>query len=157
MLKTIGRNLIFVLMITGIFFISPALADQKEDAIALVKKGIEFYQKNGEAVTMDAINNKKMLQKGDLYLWVLRTDFKSKATVLAHGTNKTIAGKEWYNVKDPDGKYFIRELCVTAKNNGSGWVEYRWAHPTRKKAMPKVTYLERVNDVVFLCGYYIEN
>lgn len=154
MLKTAFRNFISALMIASLFLVSPAFAGQKEDAIALVKKGIAFYKKNGEAKTMEAITDKGMLQKGDLYLWVIQTDFKKKAIVVAHGTNKTIPGKEWYNVKDPDGKYFIREICDKAQKKGNGWVEYRWAHPRLKKAKPKVTYLERVNDLIFMCGYY---
>jgi cytochrome c len=157
MLKTHFRNLISALMIASIFFISPAFAGKKEDAVSLVQKGIAFYKKNGEAKTMSAINDKHMFQKGDLYLWVIRSDSKNKAMVVAHGTNKTIPGKEWYNVKDPDGKYFIHEICDIAKTKGNGWVEYRWAHPKLKKAKPKVTYLERVNDLIFMCGYYKVN
>ena len=157
MLKTIIRNLISALIIASIFFVSAAIAGKKEDSILLVKNGIAYYKANGEKKTVAAINDKGMFQKGDLYLWMFRTNFKDKAILLAHGTNKTIVGKEWYNVKDPDGKCFFHEIIKTAKKSGKGWVEYRWAHPVQKKAMPKVTYLEKVNDIIFLCGYYKED
>jgi cytochrome c len=154
MIKAIIRNLVISFMFSSMLFVSAAWADQKEEAVSLVRKGIAFYKENGESKTMTAITDKGMLQKGELYLWVIQTDFKNKAIVLAHGINRTIPGKEWYNVKDPDGKYFIREICSKAKKDGKGWVEYRWAHPIRKKAMPKVTYFEKIDNIIFLSGYY---
>lgn len=157
MKKAISGSLVFSLLLTSVLFVASSWAGQKEDAVALVERGIAFYKQNGEAKTMDAITNKGLLRKGNLYLWVIRTDFKKKAIVIAHAINKTIPDKEWYNVKDPDKKYFIWEICKKAEKDGKGWVEYRWAHPQLKKATPKVTYLQRVNNLIFLCGYYKTN
>ena len=77
MIKAIIRNLVISFMFSSMLFVSAAWADQKEEAVSLVRKGIAFYKENGESKTMTAITDKGMLQKGELYLWVIQTDFKN--------------------------------------------------------------------------------
>jgi len=134
MLKAIFKAGICCLLLAGLLGFSASVrADQKQEAISLVQEAIAYYKANGEEKTMKAINEDKMFQKGELYLWIFRTNFKDNAVLLAHGTNQTLVGKEWYNIKDPDGKYFYKEIIQKAIKSGKGWVEYRWAHPTKKK------------------------
>lgn len=128
---------------------------------ALIKFALSYLEKNGRDKTLDAIDNPKNKdhQKfidGDYYIWVFQTDFEHKATVVAHAVNSTLKGKEWYDVKDPDGKQFFHDIVRISKNKGEGWVLYRWAHPALKKAVPKVTYFRKSGDLVFNNGFYLE-
>ena len=40
-------------------------------------------------------------------------------------------------VKDADGKLFAVDMVKTAKEKGSGWVDYKWEKPQTKKIDPK--------------------
>lgn len=127
----------------------------------LVRFAIKYYEKNGREKTLDAIDSpknpdhKKFID-GDYYIWVFSTDYDKKATVVAHAINSTVKGKEWYDVKDPDGKQFFHDIVRICRNKGEGWVLYRWAHPKFKKAMPKVTYFKKIDDLVFNNGFYLD-
>ena len=128
---------------------------------ALVQFALKYLEKNGREKTLDAINNPKNRdhQKfidGESYIWVFQTDYNSKAIVVAHAVNNTLIGKEWYDVKDPDGKQFFHDILRISENKGEGWVLYRWAHPELKKAMPKVTYFKKSGDLIFNNGFYLE-
>jgi len=128
---------------------------------ALIQFALKYLDKNGQERTLDAIDNpknrdhKKFID-GEYYIWVFRTDYNNRATVAAHAVNIALKGKEWYDVKDPDGKQFFHDIVRISKNKGEGWVLYRWAHPTLKKAMPKVTYFKKSGDLVFNNGFYLE-
>ncbi len=127
---------------------------------ALIQFALKYLEKNGREKTLDAIDNpknkdhKKFID-GEYYIWVFETDYNKKVTLAAHAVNSTLKGKEWYDVKDPDGKQFFHDIIRICKNKGEGWVMYRWAHPTLKKAMPKVTYFKKSGDLVFSNGFYL--
>jgi len=128
---------------------------------ALIQFSLNYLNKNGREKTLDAIDNPrnpdhKRFVDGEYYIWVFQTDFNNKATVVAHSVNTTLRGKEWYDVKDSDGKQFFHDIIRICKNKGEGWVLYRWAHPKYKKAMPKLTYFKKVGDLVFNNGFYLE-
>ena len=67
--------------------------------------------------------------------------------MLAHGANRSFVGKQWIDVKDPDGKPFIKEMVDAANQKGNGWVEYSWYDPEIKETLPKAVYFEKVDDV----------
>lgn len=121
------------------------------DAVALVKKGISYMQKNGKDNLIRAVNNKdpQMLDR-DLYLSV----WDLKANVLAHGANSRLVGKDIIELKDADGKAFMREIVSKAATATSGWVDYKWTDPVTKEIQPKSAYFEKANDVIVSSGYY---
>ena len=138
-----------------------ALKEKSARTKYLIRFAINYLEKNGRDKTIDAINNSKNRdhQKfidGDYYIWVFQTDFNDKVTIVAHAMNSTLKGKEWYNVKDPDGKQFFHDIIRISRNKGKGWVLYKWAHPKYKKAVPKVTYFQKVDDLVFINGFYLK-
>ena len=57
-------------------------------------------------------------------------------------------------VKDSDEKFFIREIVESASMDGSGFVEYKWFHPTTKEWIPKITYFEVVDDLIMCSAIY---
>jgi len=58
------------------------------------------------------------------------------------------------DLKDADGKLFIREVLRIAQERGKGWVDYQWRNPVSKQVEPKSTYFERAEDLIVLCGIY---
>jgi cytochrome c len=60
------------------------------------------------------------------------------------------------DLKDPNGKYFMKDLVELAKTKGSGWVDYVWVNPTTKKIQPKATYAKRIEgmDAFIACGVF---
>ncbi len=132
----------------------PSLASDRgtsDEAVAMVKKAITHLKANGLDKTVTEVSNPQgQFVNGDLY--VVIDDLAG--TVLAHGTNPRLIGKVTIDMKDADGKLFVREMVETAKSKGHGWVDYRWLNPSTKQIESKSAYLERVGDVFVLCGIY---
>ena len=86
----------------------PALADNatKDDAVAMVKKGVAYIKANGKDKSYAEITAKSpQFIKHDLYLVVYGLDGKC----LAHGANEKQVGRDLIDLKDIDGKPFVRE------------------------------------------------
>ncbi|OPY75718.1 MAG: Cache domain protein [Syntrophorhabdus sp. PtaU1.Bin058] len=144
-----------VISLAGIFMVmclvSITLAASQEEAKAMVEKAAEFYKANGKDKAMAAFNDPKgQFVQGELY--IIAYDFEGK--VLANATSTKLIGKNIINMKDPDGKPFMKELLETAKK-GSGWIEYKFNDPKTNKIRPKVTYVQKVDSNVAIgCGIY---
>jgi signal transduction histidine kinase len=63
-------------------------------------------------------------------------------------------GQEFADLKDADGKLFVKEILETANTEGSGWVNYKWHHPTIKEVLPKYLYIKKVDDLIICSGIY---
>jgi cytochrome c len=83
----------------------------------------------------------------DLYVTVTDT----KGTVLAHGNNPGLVGHSVIDLKDVDGKPFIRDSVGIPDQ---GWVDYKWQNPVSKAVEPKTGYYIRVGDYVVGVGAY---
>lgn len=124
----------------------------KEDAVAMVKKGVSFIKANGAEKSYAEISNKSpQFIKEDLYLVVYGLD----GMVLAHGANTKMVGKNLIDFKDVDGKAFIKERVETAKTKNSFWQDYKFTNPENKKIEPKSMYCERLNETVVCGGIYL--
>jgi cytochrome c len=143
-----------LLVLVGLLFTSFAYAADRgtaKEAQALVKKAITFYKANGKAKALDEFSNPKgQFILKDLYIYSL--DLNGKA--IAHGINQKLVGKDMIDIRDSAGKFFVKDIISIAKSKGSGWVDYKWTDPVTKKIEPKSTYLEKVDDVIILCGFY---
>jgi cytochrome c len=80
-----------------------------------------------------------------------------RGTMLAHGVNEKFVGEEFIDIKDYDGKSFIREVVDIANTKGSGWVEYKWYNPVTKEILPKMVYYKKVDDLIICSGVYKES
>ena len=121
------------------------------DAEAMVKKAITFYKANGKAKTFTAISDPKgKFVNGDLYVFVY--DLTGKC--LAHGGNAKQVGKDLIDLKDANGKAFVKERVDLAKSKGKGWQNYKWNNPATKQIEDKTAYIEKVDDVIIGCGAY---
>ncbi len=121
------------------------------EAEALVKKAIQLIKADGREKAFAEINNKKgKFVDRDLYVFVY--DMSGKC--VAHGFNQKMIGKELAEMKDPDGKFFVKERIEIAKTKGSGWQDYKFTDPITKQLEPKSAYVERVENLIVGCGVY---
>jgi signal transduction histidine kinase len=121
------------------------------EAEAMVKKAIAFYKANGQEKAFAEISNPTgQFVKDDLYVFVY--DMKGKC--VAHGFNQKMVGKDLIDLKDADGKFFVKERVEIAKTKGKGWQDYMFTNPTNKKLEHKTAYVEKVDDFIFGCGAY---
>jgi len=123
----------------------------KDEATAMVKKGVSFIKANGAEKGYTTITDKKgPFQDRDLYLVVYGLDGKC----LAHGFNEKQVGKELIDMKDIDGKPFIKERVDLAVAKGTFWQDYKFTNPVSKKIEPKQMYCEKLGETVVCGGVY---
>jgi signal transduction histidine kinase len=63
-------------------------------------------------------------------------------------------GKNVMNMKDQEGKPFIKSILELGANPGKGWVDYRWNNPVTGSIENKSSYIEKVDELVIACGIY---
>lgn len=123
----------------------------KEDAEEWVERAIIYYKNSGKEIALAEYSNPTgQFVQGELYIFVLNP----KGTMLAHGVNERFVGQEFADLKDIDGKSFIKEMLNTANAEGSGWVKYKWNHPTIKVVLPKTVFFKKVDDLIICSGIY---
>lgn len=121
------------------------------DAEKMVKKAMEALKKNGKDKTFVEITApSKTYVDRDLYVTV----YDMNGVALAHGQNTKQVGKNLMELKDPDGKQFVKERVELAKAKPTFWQDYKFTDPLTKKVLPKQMYCERADDVVVCGGVY---
>ena len=144
-----------VTVLFSVLFHSAAFAAgehaSREDAVTLVKKAIAYIKQNSRDNALDEFNNPKgQFINGELYIVVLDMN----GVLLADGTKPKLVGKSLLDIKDMNGKQFVREEVDLAKSKGKGWVDFEWVNPVTKAMEPRSTYFERVDDFIVLTGVY---
>ncbi len=121
------------------------------DATAMVKKGVAFIKANGRDKGYAEVSNKAgQFKDRDLYLVVYGLD----GVVRAHGANERMIGKNLIDLKDIDGKAFVRERVEMAQTKATFWQDYKFTNPENKKVEPKAMYCEKLDDAVVCGGIY---
>jgi signal transduction histidine kinase len=146
---------LLLLAACALSFSTPAAASGDKgtanEATALVKRAVDYMKANGKEKAFAEFNNPKgQFIDRDLYIFVLDASGK----MLAHGTNPKLLDKNLMDLKDADGKLFIKEFIDVANTKGKGWIDYKWPNPVSKAIEPKSTYIEKVGDVLVGCGIY---
>jgi cytochrome c len=140
-----------------IAFLLPAVvcvAQAPKDAEAFVKEAVAFAKANPKEAFIAEVNKPtgrfNFATKKTLYISVY--DFEGK--VLAHGAKLGNVGVNHLNIKDSNGKLFVKARVDLAQQAGKGWVNYVEENPASHKFEEKTSYIERVNDMVISCGVY---
>lgn len=122
-----------------------------EAAIALVKKAVKLVKDVGKEKALVEFNDPKgAFVIGELYVFAIEKD----GTTVANGSNAKLIGKNTMELRDADGKYFIKAFFDTVATKGSGWVDYHWVNPVSKNIESKTTYVEKADSLVIGCGIY---
>ena len=115
----------------------------KDEAKAMAEQAVAHVKKVGpDQAFKDFSTDKATWTKKDLYVFANDINGNTKA----HGANDKLVGKNMAELKDQNGKLFIKEMGELAKSKGSGWVEYDWAHPQTKKVDGKATYVIKLSN-----------
>lgn len=124
-----------------------------EEAKALGEKAAAYVKASGKDKAIAEFNNPTgPWVKGALY--IVLQDFKG--VILANGGNTSLVGQNHYELKDPNGKYFVKESVEIAKK-GSGWLEYSWVNPLTKKVQAKKSWIQKIDgmDAYINCGLFL--
>lgn len=124
-----------------------------EDAKELGIKAAAFVKANGREAGVKELNNPKgQFVKGELY--VTLHDFNG--VFLANPKISAVVGHNHWELKDPNGRFFVQEMVEIAKTKGSGWISYDWSNPATKKIQKKKSWVQRVEgtNVYTLSGLF---
>jgi cytochrome c len=119
----------------------------KDDVAAFVEKALLYAQTNGKEKALKEFMNKdgEFIQ-GPLYIYAY--DFTG--TVLSHGGQPKLVGKNLIGMQDANKVKVIQELIKIAQQGG-GWLEYLWPNPEHgNKVERKFGYVKKVDDTWFL-------
>lgn len=123
-----------------------------QEAVAMVQQVIASIKANGRDQTIAEINDMRSTRFRDRDLYVTINDLSARN--LAHGANPRMQGKDLIDLKDADGKPFMRERMELARKNGKGWQDYKFVNPVTKQIEAKSMYFERYEDLIINCGIY---
>jgi cytochrome c len=148
-MKKVWIGLLIVALTAGFAF-AQSVGTVKE-AQAMLAKAVEFYKANGQAKAFAAFDDTKgKFVDRDIYIYV--SDMNAK--VLSHGASPALIGKTLIDLKDKDGKQFMKELVDKAKTSSSGSIDYKWTKPTTNTVETKTVFYEKIGDVIIVCGAY---
>ena len=72
------------------------------------------------------------------YFWI--NDMQPQ--MVMHPIKPELEGKNLSDQKDPDGKALFVEFTATVRDNGSGFVDYRWPKPGSAEPVPKASFVK---------------
>ena len=132
---------------------APAPQSTPAQAETLVKRAVAYAKANG----MDKLikeTNQGVFHVGsgsELYIFI----YDMQGVVKAIGFNtQELVGKNRWDLKDPDGKFIIREFVSTVKAKGSGWVDYKYPNPSSGQMEQKTSYVVLVDGLIVGAGAY---
>jgi hypothetical protein len=129
-------------------------ASERSKAEAMVKEGIAFLKANGKEAFIAEVHKgsgRFHAKPGNpLYLFV----YDLNGVVLAHGAEANLLGVNRLNVKDPDGKQYIKEAIAVAQKKGGGWADYKRMNPETRKIEDKTSFCLAEAGIVVGCGIY---
>jgi cytochrome c len=111
---------------------------RSKEAVALVDKAVALTESKGKAAFPELKKKGSEWLKGETYIFIA----DMTGTILMHPANPELETKNIMDMKDANGKAFMREFVATAKK-GSGWVDYMWPKPGEKTPAKKHSYIKR--------------
>jgi signal transduction histidine kinase len=125
----------------------------KPEAEAMVKKAAAYLKTNGREKAFAEVSNKHgQFIDRDLYIVVYGMD----GVVRAHGANAKMIGKNLMEIKDVDGKPFVKERVEMAKKKSPFWQDYKFTNPVSGDIEPKTMYCQPEDDLIVCGGVYLK-
>ena len=109
-------------------------------------KAVAYAKANGKAAALKAFTQSGGdFHQGQLYIYAY--DFSG--TVIAHGGDSSLVGKDLSAMTDPNGVRVVAELSRLA-TQGGGWLYFTWPNPAHNNQQePKLGYVVKVDDTWF--------
>ena len=124
-----------MLLITFAFSASAQDRARPEEAKEMCEKAAAYITENGMDKARDAFQTKGGdWYDRDLYVFV----FNAEGVTQAHGAKEALVGKSLINLRDVDGKEFVKAFVSTSDR---GWVDYKWQNPVNNKVEEKTSYI----------------
>ena len=148
------KKFIAVIMLSLAPMMSSADTNGTEDeALKMIDSAIAYYEENGLEKFIEAVEDTSNMtfHDRDLYVFVGEID----GNFVAHGVNSALVGRDLDGLKDADGKPFIMMMKEIAREEGKGWVSYKWTNPTNGNIDPKKTHIVTLGaDMYLAVGIY---
>ena len=162
-LLSITTSCLLIFLLVAIMLVTPELSasqePQSEEAkqtMALVDQAAALLESKGTDAFGEFRKKGSQWLKGDTYIFVL----DMKGIDVFHPVQPDLEGKSIIDMKDANGKAFIRDMIEKAKTQGSGWVEYMWTKPGESEPSKKRTYIKKVktgeDTLIVGSGYYTD-
>jgi cytochrome c len=169
-IKQMKFNKFLVIIFICLFVVTSAYAQQGGtpiEAKKLVEKAVAYVKANGEDKALKEFSNPKgkffkdeqslfgydlnEVLKDDLYVFA----YDLKGVLMANPAVPKLVGKNLYNEPDSKGKLFRKDIVDLANSRGSGWVDYTYINPVTKQEETKITYFQKVGNLIVCCGAYL--
>jgi cytochrome c len=142
----VKKTLITLLIYCGViclflppaFSAEPAQSKEAKEIVALVEKAAVLIESKGKAAFPEFKKKGGEWFTGETYIFIADMN----GTFLMHPTNPELETTSGLDLKDANGKIFMREFIEAAKK-GSGWVDYMWPKPGEKKPSKKLSYIKQ--------------
>jgi cytochrome c len=123
-----------------------------DEAKELTLKAAALIAAKGIVASRSTFHQEGDFRHGEIYVNVI----DQEGHWLVYPPQPAGEGQSMLKVRDPDGKPIVQEIIRVAREQGEGWVEYRWANPVSKKIEPKVTYVKQVpgQPIIAYVGVY---
>lgn len=121
-----------------------------DEAKAMAIKAADYLKAVGPEKAFPEFNAKEgPWHDRDLYVAVL----DANGMMMANGNNSGLIGKSVMQLKDVDGKSFVRELVAT---KDASWVGFKWQNPLNKAVEAKTQYEIKVGDYFVGVGAFAQ-
>ena len=163
-------NKLIVAIFICLFVGSSVSAEQRAtpfEAKKLVEQAAAYVKANGEEKALKEFGNPNgKFVKNELYLLgydlseVLKDDlyvfaYDLNGVMVANPKAPKLVGKNLYNEPDSKGKLFRKEIIDLVNGRGSGWVDYTYMNPATRQEENKITYCQKVGNLIVCCGAYL--
>jgi len=146
---------LFLLFLSTFFFSSPLFCDDvtKTECVEKVETVSQIIIEQGIRKAAEEVMKKRSeFVWKDSYVFIIHVN----GLCLAHPGKPKLIGKNVIDLKDADGKYFIKDFIESATEKGACWTDYKWSRPNSKKSIFKITYVQKTDDFIVGAGMYIE-
>ncbi|MFQ3573926.1 MAG: cache domain-containing protein, partial [Thermodesulfovibrionales bacterium] len=129
------------------YFIASSLYNYYKD-----KKSLDEIKE----MVKEALRQKRTGKSSRGYYFVLNIN----GTIELFADMPEMEGRNLINIRDPDGRYFMKDMIKIARTEGEGFYEYRWTKPGGRGAYhKKISYLKYFSpfEWVLSSGEYIED
>jgi methyl-accepting chemotaxis protein len=124
-----------------------------DEARSMIQRAVEFIKSNGRDAFLAEVNKLAKGQFIERDLYIIVVDINS-GKFIAHGINARVVNFDARASKDPDGKFYMKDMIDMSKSTAEGWIEYKYNHPITGEMKAKTSYFARVGDVLMACGAY---
>ena len=122
-------------------------------AQALVKQAVAFAKQNGLAKLIEETTTPRgrfhVNREDALHIFIY--DGRGMAKAFGDQTGPAAAKSRW-DRRDPDAVMILQKLQRVAKNQESGWVDYKYANPATNLLDQRASYFEFYEGHLIGCG-----